>query len=111
MRGAKIIIAVLAGCASSSSGVKCVRFANAPPVRAVNDRVDAPPPAPREFVRFLYHYDGSFHRPITRAMELQADPRALGVNSMDEVPDSTWFTNRIGVREIDPAELREVPDS
>lgn len=111
MRGAKIIIAVLAGCASSSSGVNGVRFANAPPVRAVNDRVDAPPPAPREFVRFLYHYDGSVHRPITRAMELQGNPRALGVNSMDEVPDSTWFTNRIGVREIDPAELRDLPDS
>jgi len=34
--------------------------------------------------------------------ELPRDRRALGVNALDEVPDSTWFTNRIGVRELTP---------
>jgi hypothetical protein len=45
--------------------------------------------------------------------------RALDVNTLDEVPDSSWFTNRIGVRpmpirelvrggnKFDPAEARE----
>ncbi len=45
--------------------------------------------------------------------------RALNVNRLDEVPDSSWFTNRIGVRpmpiremvrggnKFDPAEARE----
>lgn len=31
--------------------------------------------------------------------------RAEGVNSLGEVPDSTWFTNRIGVREMPIEEL------
>jgi hypothetical protein len=26
--------------------------------------------------------------------------RALNVNTLDEVPDSSWFTNRIGVRDM-----------
>jgi hypothetical protein len=32
------------------------------------------------------------------------------VNSLDEVPDSTWFTNRIGVRELSIEELRRGPN-
>jgi hypothetical protein len=43
-------------------------------------------------------------------MELPRDERALGVNALDEVPDSTWFTNRIGVRDLTPGELRTGPN-
>ena len=32
-------------------------------------------------------------------------PRAVNVNTLGEVPDSSWFTNRIGVREMNIAEL------
>ena len=32
--------------------------------------------------------------------ELPRSRRALGVNALDEVPDSTWFTNRLGVRDL-----------
>jgi hypothetical protein len=38
------------------------------------------------------------------------DVRALNVNTVDEVPDSSWFTNRIGVREMPAAELVRGPD-
>ena len=31
--------------------------------------------------------------------------RAVNVNTLDEVPDSSWFTNRIGVREMPIAEV------
>ncbi len=31
--------------------------------------------------------------------------RAVNVNTMDEVPDSSWFTNRIGVRDMPIAEI------
>ena len=34
---------------------------------------------------------------------------ALNVNAWDEVPDSTWFTNRIGRKAITPRELLEGP--
>jgi hypothetical protein len=36
--------------------------------------------------------------------------RAMNVNTLDEVPDSSWFTNRIGRRDLDLAELVRGPD-
>jgi hypothetical protein len=100
----------LAACARGSE-VPSVRFANAPPVEVVNDRRDVPrPPASRPYAKELYHFDGSFFRLVTRALELPTPRRALGVNALDEVPDSTWFTNRIGIRALDPDEIRRGPE-
>ncbi len=104
-----VYLLVLASCATSST-LPPVRFANAPPVLSVNDRNDVPDaPAEREFVRWLYNFDGQFHRRVTRALELHRPQRALGVNALDEVPNSTWFTNRIGVRDVSPAEIAAAP--
>jgi hypothetical protein len=36
--------------------------------------------------------------------------RAVNVNTLDEVPDSSWFTNRIGVREMSTSELARGPN-
>ena len=36
--------------------------------------------------------------------------RALNVNTIDEVPDSSWFTNRIGHRPLSLAEIARGPD-
>jgi hypothetical protein len=36
--------------------------------------------------------------------------RALNVNTADEVPDSSWFTNRIGRQDVPVAELVRGPD-
>ena len=36
--------------------------------------------------------------------------RALNVNTLDEVPDSSWFTNRIGIRPMSAAEITRGPD-
>jgi hypothetical protein len=38
------------------------------------------------------------------------DVRAMNVNSVDDVPDSAWFTNRIGRREMSIAEIVRGPD-
>jgi hypothetical protein len=37
--------------------------------------------------------------------------RAINVNTVDEVPDSSWFTNRIGARELTVDEVRRGPDT
>jgi hypothetical protein len=104
-----ILVAGLAACSSTAS-LPEARFTNAEPVRAVNDQHDVPrPPADREFVGPLYHFDGSFTRPMRRALTLEAHRRARGVNAIDEVPDSTWFTNRVGVRDLSPEEIRNGP--
>ncbi len=100
---------VLAGCAAKSS-LPDVRFHNAAPVAVVDDRRDVPlQPAERVYVRYLYNLDGQFTRRVTRALELERHRRALGVNALDDVPTSTWFTNRIGVRDISPEELAAAP--
>jgi hypothetical protein len=39
------------------------------------------------------------------------DVRALNVNTVDEVPDSSWFTNRIGRRDLTIEEIVRGPDS
>jgi hypothetical protein len=83
-----------------------VRFANAPPVKVVDDRQDVPAiPEVRIFRADVYFFQGSVSSFVTRALTLPRPQRARGVNSLDEVPDSTWFTNRIGVRELSPAEI------
>jgi hypothetical protein len=104
-----LLAALLAACASSPA-VPRVRFANAPAIAAIDDRLDVPrPPASRDFLVNLYHYDAILYRRIERALELPRPRRALGTNALDEVPDSTWFTNRIGVRDLSIDELTRGP--
>lgn len=40
----------------------------------------------------------------------QRDVRALNVNTLDDVPDSSWFTGRIGRRDMSLAEIVKGPD-
>ena len=102
-------LALAVGCAPRQD-LPAPRFANAPAVTRVDDRRDVPAkPAEREFIHDLYHYDGTIQRRLTRALELPRAQRALGVNALDEVPDSTWFTNRIGIRDQTLDELRTGP--
>src|SRR5262249_43350800 len=95
--------------------VPAVRFVNAPPVATVNDRLDvAKPPSTHEFLVDTYHYDAIVKRPIERGLDLERQRRALGVNAVDEVPSSTWFTNRLGVRDLtidEPTNGPPTPDS
>lgn len=83
-----------------------LRFKNEPVVWAVGDKVPfAAKPAEREYNRTLYHVDGFVVRSVTRALDFPAKGRALDVNALDEVPDSSWFTNRIGKRDLTVEEL------
>ncbi len=103
-----LVFAACAACAGAT--VPPVRFANAPIATAVDDRLDVPkPPAARVTLPSLYNWDGAIQRRAERALELPRSRRALGVNALDEVPDSTWFTNRIGVRALSPDEVRRGP--
>ena len=99
----------LFGCAPRA--VSDVRFANRAPVTAVNDRVDIAQPKDPGFPRLLYFFDRFAFRRVTRLMEVPEPTHAVNVNSLDEVPDSTWFTNRIGVRDLSPRDLERGPNS
>jgi hypothetical protein len=108
MRSLPIFALVLLSC--DPPAVPPARFANAPPVQVVDDRKDVPvAPKPRIFLQDVAFFQGSISSFITRAMTLPRPRRAQGVNALDEVPDSTWFTNRIGVRDVPPDEIERGP--
>lgn len=97
---------LLALCACARPPAGALRFHNRAPVWAVDDRQPfSGKPEEREYNRTLYHVDGNAVRRLTRAMDFPSRGRALEVNSLDEVPDSSWFTNRIGVRELSLEEV------
>ena len=112
MRTLALLTSLALGCASSSSGpVGELRFKNAPPVWTVDDqRPLAKEPKERDYNRTLYHADGYAFRRITRAMELRQNIPAKDVNSLGEVPNSSWFENRIGVRDYSIEELVRGPN-
>ena len=39
-----------------------------------------------------------------------SNTRAGNINTIDEVPDSSWFTNRIGSTEVSAADVARGPD-
>jgi hypothetical protein len=48
---------------------------------------------------------------IASGMNVPAAGRAKNVNSVDEVPDSSWFTNRAGHRRLTPEDVAKGPDT
>jgi len=102
---------LLAAC-TGAPRIPSPRFVNAPAVEVVNDRRDVTHrPKGRIFLEDVYQYDGLVQRRFTRELELHPPTRARGVNALDEVPDSTWFTNRIGVRDLSTDELVTGPNT
>ena len=49
--------------------------------------------------------DNMLFRPLSEAVGVVHHGEAVNANSLDEVPDSSWFTNRIGTQAMPPAEL------
>ncbi len=71
------------------------RFALRPPVlRDTDDRPLARAPARDEETDLANSLDTALLRPISHAFLFQVSGESRNVNSLDEVPDSTWFTNR-----------------
>ncbi len=103
-----LLLLSLVACASRSP-LDQVRFANQDPVWRVDDRKDvATTPKKNHFKRYSYHFN-SYYQHVKKFFKFKGNRRARGVNSLDEVPDSTWFTNRIGAREVSPDEIRRGP--
>jgi hypothetical protein len=75
------------------------------PIREDRDRLPIDPPAQIELSGTYDLLMNTFAPP-----ELEEPiPRALNVNTLGEVPDSSWFTNRIGVRPMSIEELIRGP--
>ncbi len=91
---------LLAGCGGTS------RFALRPPVlRDSDDQPLARAPKMDEESDFSNTIDVTLMRPISHAFLFERSGESRNVNSLDEVPDSTWFTNRV----VTPAEVERGP--
>ncbi len=53
--------------------------------------------------------DKNVFRPIARLTYLPLNRRALNVNALDEVPNSSWFQNRIGFFDLSPEQVARGP--
>jgi hypothetical protein len=109
-RAAVVAAAALAvTCARPAVGQ--LRFRNRPPVVRVDDRRDVPvAPAEIPYHKLTDVADQLVLRALPHAMSVEASERARDVNALDEVPDSTWFTNRIGRRPLTPADVARGPN-
>ena len=92
----RLSLLLLTGCAA--------RFADRPIVWEVDDDLPIEVPDEREYIAAPYFADAFVTRAVPHALGLPSHHRARDVNALGEVPDSTWFTNRIGVREVSPDE-------
>jgi len=62
-------------------------------------------PAPYDSPLYWDGADNLFFRPLSNALGLVTSGESVNVNSLDEVPDSAWFENRLGVRAMTPDEI------
>ncbi|MBI5537022.1 MAG: hypothetical protein HY898_30150 [Deltaproteobacteria bacterium] len=51
--------------------------------------------------------DNLVFRPLSRFFAVDPAGEAVNVNSLDETPDSSWFTNRLGRRSMTEAEVEQ----
>ena len=99
------LVATLAGCAQS--------FRPFPLKAPIERDEDARPFAaePEEYYSsFLWDgADQMVFRPVARFWAVDPGGEATNVNALDEVPDSSWFHNRIGHRPMTPEEVAAGP--
>jgi hypothetical protein len=102
--GAAALVAALA--AGTGVWSAAPRFYSDDPVWSDDDRAfDASGAAAIEDTNGYDFVVNTFTSPGERR-----DVRALNANTVDEVPDSSWFTNRIGRRDMSAADVARGPD-
>jgi hypothetical protein len=100
------VVALLAVATLASPRSASPRFYPDDPLWTDDDRaVDAAKAAPIEDSNGYDFVVNTFGQPGEHR-----DVRALNVNTVDEVPDSSWFTNRVGRTEMSAAEIARGPD-
>ncbi|MEO8180328.1 MAG: hypothetical protein ABI895_15940 [Deltaproteobacteria bacterium] len=95
------LIGLLSGCAVSAG-----RFPLREPLWQDPDQTPFAP-RPDEYVSPMVWDvgDQSVFYPLARVFAVDPAGEALNVNALDEIPDSSWFTNRIGVHTMSASEI------
>ncbi len=104
MKRASFLFAVLATACSP-----VLTFHDTPVVWRVADDADIPEPEEREFHKFSHYADMLVMDSVDRTLSLADEERAQDINAIDEVPDSSWFENRIGRYDLTPDDITHGP--
>jgi hypothetical protein len=97
--GIALVAIVLGVCVAAAPVV----FGSDDPIRVARDLKDASGVQPREISLLRDLWDGVW------AIGDSTVLKALDVNTIDEVPDSSWFENRIGMRPMSVDEIAAGP--
>ncbi len=100
IRGKSILVLLV--CLLPAAGWARSKVRLGPPLRVDRDNRDIPKPKEREVSELYAIVYNSWLRHLTPEHHAAAakDSGALNVNAWDEVPESTWFTNRAGERAL-----------
>ena len=99
-----ILVALAAGFGAGAAGPK---FYTDDPISRIVDSQDASGVQEREIDLLYDTFENSLSWPGDRTPNV----RAQNLNTVDEVPDSNWFTNRLGTRSVSVDELLKGPDT
>jgi hypothetical protein len=90
---------------TTAVSTRAPRFYDDDPIAREPESRDASKATPYEIPAMFEMLDNLFVTPGYKPSGL----RAKNINTIDEVPDSSWFTNRIGTKAITAAELTRGP--
>jgi hypothetical protein len=106
---AATLVVLAAVCAAmsilSAQARQSPRFYSDDPIARVVDTADASNVEERELSLYFDALINLFGRPGSRTVG-----RAASVNTIDEVPDSSWFTNRAGTRPLTVEDMMRGPN-
>jgi hypothetical protein len=103
----------LLGLASACGGatVSGLRFHNHSPITAVDDERAIVKPEERERSVSAAQVDALLRLPLDHALAIPGPQRARDINSLDEVPRSSWFAPRIGAHLLTPQDVARGPSA
>lgn len=97
-----LLILVGLGLVCPGTAATPYRFTTDEPVWTVQDTKPIPEPGGRGENRYHNFIDGYWLRPLNDALGLRRQVDAQDLNSMEEVPGSSWFTPRLGNHPMTP---------
>ena len=104
-----IAILVLTTASACAPAVNA-RFRDAPIVWKMNDDQNIARPAERVVSASELIANAAIFDPMVRVFDHRRKRPAANVNALDEVPDSTWWQNRISAGPMTPARVARGPD-
>jgi len=102
VRASSLLVLLLVGCGATPH-----RFPLADPIWVDDDRRPFARRPPETYTPPQWdRADALLFRPMRDALRYELETEAQNFNALDEVPDSSWFTNRVGRHTITAAEVR-----